>query len=237
MVGQAQMNGGWSMVRCRARFWQTTACKCCNHSKGQSQRRYMTVTLKLLPPWHSSPGAGGSALVRGFYKRGCQEKTPLPWQGRGASLASSPLRFSAIVFRRSVVGIHRSSRFHFIHSAFIPRRLRLTSSVMSTMVLSETRGLWLCWVVRGSIRWRVRLVAYPTQWILALEPERSATGGPHEPKSRRPMTLRAQAACVFRCSASNASPFFQIVSVIAAILRASVSRAIAGNIPLSRSPW
>jgi hypothetical protein len=75
------------------------------------------------------------------------------------------------------------------------------------------------------------------RWILTLEPERSATNGPHEQKSRVPATQRAQAACVFRCSALNASPFFQIVSVIAAIFRASVSRAIAGNIPLSSSPW
>src|ERR1039457_5508835 len=48
------------------------------------------------------------------------------------------------------------------------------------------------------------------RWILTLEPERSATGGPHEQKSRPPMTRCAQAACVFRCSASNASPIFQM---------------------------
>jgi hypothetical protein len=40
-------------------------------------------------------------------------------------------------------------------------------------------------------------------------------------------TLRAQAACSVRCSASNGSAFFQIFSVMAAILRASVSRAIS----------
>jgi hypothetical protein len=47
----------------------------------------------------------------------------------------------------------------------------------------------------------------------------------------------AQAACRFRCSASNRSPFFQTVKVIAAILRASVRRAIEGRIPLASKAW
>ena len=42
-----------------------------------------------------------------------------------------------------------------------------------TMVLSETRGLQLFWVVRGGIGWPMRLIqAYPARWILSLEPER-----------------------------------------------------------------
>jgi hypothetical protein len=53
---------------------------------------------------------------------------------------------------------------------------------------------------------------------------------------RVPRTLRAQAACSFKCSASNASPFFQIFSVMAAILRASVKRAISGRMPLASRP-
>lgn len=44
---------------------------------------------------------------------------------------------------------------------------------------------------------------------------------------------RAYAACKFRCSAANVSPFFHRISAIAAILRASVSRAMAGSIPLA----
>src|ERR1039458_6585706 len=42
-----------------------------------------------------------------------------------------------------------------------------------------------------------------------------------------------QAACVFSCSASKRAPFFQSVKVMAAILRASVRRAISGFIPLA----
>ena len=42
-----------------------------------------------------------------------------------------------------------------------------------------------------------------------------------------------QAVCGFRCWASNETPFFQTSKVIAAILRASVRRAISGLIPLA----
>ena len=49
-----------------------------------------------------------------------------------------------------------------------------------------------------------------------------------------PFTRDAQAACDFSFSGSKFSPFFQSVSVMAAILRASsVSRAMVGFIPLS----
>jgi hypothetical protein len=43
----------------------------------------------------------------------------------------------------------------------------------------------------------------------------------------------AQATCSFSCSGSKRSPFFQRVNVMAAILRASVKRAISGFIPLA----
>ena len=43
----------------------------------------------------------------------------------------------------------------------------------------------------------------------------------------------AQAACVFSCSTSKRSSFFQSVNVMAAILRASVRRAISGFMPLA----
>jgi hypothetical protein len=48
--------------------------------------------------------------------------------------------------------------------------------------------------------------------------------------------LCAQAAFDFRCPASNASPFFEILKLIAAILRARVSRAISGFMPLFNIP-
>ena len=44
-----------------------------------------------------------------------------------------------------------------------------------------------------------------------------------------------QAVCGFKYGASKWTPFFQTVNVIAAILRASVRRAISGLIPLATS--
>ncbi len=52
----------------------------------------------------------------------------------------------------------------------------------------------------------------------------------------RLFTRDAQAACDFSFSASKFSPFFHSVSVIAAILRASVRRAIVGLMPLASEP-
>jgi hypothetical protein len=43
----------------------------------------------------------------------------------------------------------------------------------------------------------------------------------------------AQAACCFKCLASKLTPFFPTIKVIAAILRANVSRAIEGFLPLA----
>ncbi len=67
-------------------------------------------------------------------------------------------------------------------------------------------------------------------------PWRSRGDGPQDTSDYVPMTRCAQAACVFTCSALNVSPSFQIFSVMAAILRASVSRAISGRMPLANSP-
>ncbi len=73
--------------------------------------------------------------------------------------------------------------------------------------------------------------------ILTLEPEhlkkRTATTGTNHPRWKV-LTRDAQAVCNFSFSASKSSPFFQSVSVMAAILRASVSRAMVGLMPLSR---
>ena len=70
---------------------------------------------------------------------------------------------------------------------------------------------------------------------LTLEPVRSATARPsqkmHPPKGP---VRRVHAACGFKYSASNGSPFFQTHKAIAAILRASVKRAMAGCIPFIR---
>lgn len=72
--------------------------------------------------------------------------------------------------------------------------------------------------------------------ILTLEPERSVPANRARDNFAFRRALRAQAACNFRCSASNDSPFFQIFSAMAAILRAKVSRAISGRIPFCSSP-
>jgi hypothetical protein len=108
-----------------------------------------------------------------------------------------------------------------------------------TMVLSETFRLSLFLVVRGGIGFIERLGAQSTRslralWILTLEPERLE----NQPvivrdESSDGLSTDAQAACCFRYSASKPTPFFQTIKVIAAILRASVRRAIAGFIPLA----
>ena len=72
--------------------------------------------------------------------------------------------------------------------------------------------------------------------ILSLDPERRKNRlASHRVSKPGPalVPVDAQAACDFRCSASKLPPFFQSVNVMAAILRASVSRAISGFIPLA----
>ena len=108
---------------------------------------------------------------------------------------------------------------------------------MPTMVLSEARGLSLFLVVRGGIGFLERLGAQSTRsltalWILTLEPERlenQQTIARNE--SWDGLSTDAQAACCFKYSASNPTPFFQTIKVMAAILRARVRRAIVGFIP------
>jgi len=84
--------------------------------------------------------------------------------------------------------------------------------------------------------WRQRRTQPNPARILTLEPERSVT---ERKKARREMRLlswilRAQAACGFTKLTSKRSPFFHTCKVIAASLRASVSRASSGFIPFRR---
>ena len=111
------------------------------------------------------------------------------------------------------------------------------------MVLSETRGLSLFRVVREGLESALRLGARGTsrltyQLRLALEPERlenpTATAR-EDPRHGADSVEDTQAACDFRYWASKRTPFFQTCKVIAAILRASVRRAISGRIPLASS--
>src|SRR5437870_671687 len=112
------------------------------------------------------------------------------------------------------------------------------------MILCETRGLQLFWVIRGGIGLTRRLGAklqhterLMSAYILSLEPEhRKNRFGHHRGMKTWEITwvlLDAQAACVFSCSASKRFPPFQSVKVMAAILRASVRRAISGFMPLA----
>ena len=114
-----------------------------------------------------------------------------------------------------------------------------------TMILFETRGLQLFWVVRGGIRSNGRLSAEASAHhglipssILSLEPERRKSRWDYHldinPENLLGVCLAdVQAACAFRCCVSKRPPFFQRVSVMAAILRASVRRAISGFMPLA----
>ncbi len=114
------------------------------------------------------------------------------------------------------------------------------------MVLSATRGLLLFRVVRGGIGFTQRLGAIGTVrlqaiGILTLEPERlknrRTTTRKIDRRWKGLFTRDAQAACGFSFSASKLSPFFHRVSVIAAILRANVRRAIVGLMPFASNAW
>ena len=76
------------------------------------------------------------------------------------------------------------------------------------------------------------------QLRLALEPEcleNPTATAREDPRDGADSVGDTQAACGFRCSASKRTPFFQTCKVIAAILRASVRRAISGRMPLASS--
>jgi hypothetical protein len=97
-------------------------------------------------------------------------------------------------------------------------------------------------VVREGIGISQRLSASGTMRLqairmLTLEPERlknqSATTRQRSPEMEGLFTRDAQAACDFSLSASKFSPFFQSVSVMAAILRANVRRTMVGLMPLA----
>ena len=125
-------------------------------------------------------------------------------------------------------------------------RIKPCGCTVSTMGLSEARGLVLFRVIRGGIGVTQRLDATGTVSSTGhthTHPRTRASQEPtgHHPKSspemERLFTRDAQAACNFSFSASKFSPFFHSVSVMAAILRASVSRAMVGLMPLASAAW
>jgi hypothetical protein len=118
---------------------------------------------------------------------------------------------------------------------------------VSTMVLSEARGLVLFRVIRGGIGFTQRLgvdwapCAYRVSSYSPSNPSvsknRLATTAADQRRRRGLFTRDAQAACDFSFSASKPSPFFHSVSVMAAILRARVRRAMVGLMPLASNLW
>ena len=144
-----------------------------------------------------------------------------------------------------------SSLLHLLRSDDADRFLKpgkRGGCTVSTMVLSEARGLVLFRVVRGGIGFTQRLGAdgdtiVPTGFCHT-HPRTRASQEPtgHQRRTsaateRVSSTRDAQAACGFSFSASKPSPFFHSVSVMAAILRASVSRAMVGFMPFASNSW
>jgi hypothetical protein len=100
--------------------------------------------------------------IVGVLQKGMSRENTSPPAGKEKlSCIQAPAIHRGCFFAEALFASIRTSRFHCICSAFIPSWLRLPSSAVSTMVLSETRGLRLCWVVRGSIPCLLRLAAYP----------------------------------------------------------------------------
>ena len=184
------------------------------------------------------------------YKRGCQENTS-PLTGRRGDVRDiQPL---AVVEDADLVSCPwiGFALFHlscciFFSSDDVDRFLKLSKPcgcTVSTMGLSEARGLVLFRVIRGGIGVTQRLGAAGTvsstgHWHTRPRTRASPEPTDHHQKGspengRGLFTRDAQAACDFSFSTSKFSPFFQRVSVIAAILRASVSRAIVGLMPFA----
>ena len=141
------------------------------------------------------------------------------------------------------MGVSSTSGFHRLwqRSRSVLRPAKQNGGQVPTMVLWETRGLWLFRVVREGLGSAGRLGARGTprltyQLRLALEPEclQNPTATAREdPRDGADSVRDTQAACDFRYWASKRTPFFQMCKVIAAILRANVRRAISGRMPLA----
>src|SRR5213593_4246293 len=114
------------------------------------------------------------------------------------------------------------------------------------MDLSEAPGLVLFRVVREGIGISQRLSATGTcaptgDWDAHPRTRASQEPTDHHQKKitgdGRALHRRRSSGCDFSFSASKFSPFFHRVSVMAAILRASVRRTIVGLMPLASDLW
>ena len=128
--------------------------------------------------------------------------------------------------------------------------MKLTSRRLygvSTMDLSEARGLVLFRAVRRGIGITQRLSATGTFAPTGVRDAHPRTRASQEPIDHHQkkitgdgkglFTRDAQAACDFSFSGSKFSPFFHRVSVMAAILGASVRRTMVGLMPLVSDLW
>jgi len=181
---------------------------------------------------HFSPSAGGADLVRGIQPLSAMRGA---WLGCRAPRTWLP------------------GLFHFCRFIFWSRRRHSVSETWQALRLYGVNHGSICdsWPIAfsgcprghrvyteaGAIG-TVRLQAFG---ILTLEPERLKNRWTTTRKIDRRwkglFTGDAQAACGFSFSASKSSPFFHRVSVMAAILRASVRRAIVGFIPFVSEAW
>src|SRR5215467_6562379 len=111
---------------------------------------------------------------------------------------------------RKILFLRPEAKKSCVTSSPCQRRTLDSEAALSTMVLSETRGLWLSWVIRGGIGLSQRLSARGTGLqsigILTLEPERlrnrvattriKCSGDGRGSSWRRSSGLRFQFFCV-----------------------------------------
>ena len=187
-----------------------------------------------------------------FYKGGSQEKT-LRLRPEFFLFPSPGDRARSVLTCRamdSVCRVRWPSDLGFLYQRFsslvatklsVLKPAKQNGGQVPTMVLFETRGLWLFRVVREGLESRVRLSARGTSCLtyqlrLALEPERlknpTATTG-EDPQHGADSIRDTQAVCGFRDWASKHTPFFHTTNTIVAIFLAKVRRAISARIPLA----
>ena len=176
---------------------------------------------------HFSPSAGGAGLVRDIQP---------PVTVEDARVVSCPW-------------VIRSQQLHLVSSDDANQfrnGIKPCGCTVSTKGLSEALGLVLFRVIRGGIGVTQRLGAIGTvssTGVCHTHPRTRASQEPighhqkRSPEMEGLFTRDAQAACDFSFSASKSSPFFHRVSVMAAILRASVRRAMVGFMPFASAAW
>jgi hypothetical protein len=179
--------------------------------------------------WREAPGW--------FYERGCQDKYSPASRRQGIGLATSPL------FRRDDSLSGGQILPPFVMASDGPQKLKSVWRLrgLPTIVLSESQ-----WTIafpgraRGD---RVCMGLGPKSWTNHPEDPhpRPYPFGIHRRRSGCDLSSCRQTipngyVVQFSFFGSNVSPFFQILSAMAAILRASVSRAISLRMPLSCKP-